>query len=120
MLTYDFHNINGPIYLYLYNCIKKDIISGKLKSGEKLPSKRSFAKNNGISTITIQNAYDQLVSEGYVFTLPKRGYYVSEIINSMNTVSKSNISYDIHVPSEKNEFIYDLSYNGTDPENFPV
>ncbi len=119
MLTYDFHNINGPIYLYLYNCIKKDIISGKLKSGEKLPSKRSFAKNNGISTITIQNAYDQLVSEGYVFTLPKRGYYVSEIINSMNTVSKSNISYDIHVPSEKNEFIYDLSYNGTDPENFP-
>ena len=56
MLTYDFDNVHGPIYEYVYKCIKKDILSGKIQSGEKLPSKRAFANNNGISIITIQNA----------------------------------------------------------------
>ena len=71
MLTYSFDKAKGPMYLYLYKCIKNDILSGKLGPNEKLPSKRSFAQNNGISIITIQNAYDQLISEGYVYT-PKR------------------------------------------------
>ena len=62
MLTYDFNNVHGPIYEYVYMCIKKDILSGKIQSGEKLPSKRAFANNNGISIITIQNAYEQLIS----------------------------------------------------------
>ena len=74
MLTYHFDKVRGPLYLYVYKCIKNDILSGVLKPGEKLPSKRTFADNNGISTITIQNAYDQLISEGYVYTLPKKGY----------------------------------------------
>lgn len=71
MLTYDFQKAEGPMYAYVYQCIKEDIIKGNLQPGEKLPSKRTFAHNNGISTITIQNAYDQLISEGYVYTLPK-------------------------------------------------
>ena len=79
MLTYNFEDRDCPIYEYVYKCVKNDILSGRLKPGEKLPSKRSFANNNGISTITIQNAYDQLISEGYVYTLPKKGYYVSNI-----------------------------------------
>ena len=101
MLTYDFENAEGPLYLFIYNRLKQDIISGKLKAGEKLPSKRAFAGNNGIGTITIQNAYDQLVSEGYVFTRPKRGYYVSEIAGTHAPAVKSDISHDIRVMSEK-------------------
>ena len=100
MLTYDFQHAEGPLYLFVYNCLKQDIISGKLKAGEKLPSKRAFAGNNGISTITIQNAYDQLVSEGYVFTRPKRGYYVSDIAGTHAPAMKPDISYDIRVASE--------------------
>lgn len=119
MLTYDFEKAEGPLYLYMYNCIKKDIISGKLLPGEKLPSKRTFAGNNGISTITIQNAYDQLISEGYVYTVPKKGYYVAEVGGIIHAVPEKDISYDIHVPEEDREIIYDLSNNGTDPENFP-
>ena len=119
MLTYDFQNTEGPLYLFVYNCLKQDIISGKIKAGEKLPSKRSFANNNGISTITIQNAYDQLASEGYIFTLPKRGYYVSEISRKFSTPVKRTISYDIRTPSEQSDIIYDFSNNGTDPDNFP-
>ena len=61
MLTYSFTNLkNESLYTHLYQCIRQDIIDGKLISGEKLPSKRSFAKNLGVSTITIENAYAQL------------------------------------------------------------
>ena len=79
MLTYNFAKAQGPLYEYIYQCIKNDIMEGNLRQGEKLPSKRTFAKNNGISTITIQNAYDQLISEGYIYAIPQRGYYVAKL-----------------------------------------
>ena len=101
MLTYDFQKAEGPMYAYVYQCIKEDIIKGNLQPGEKLPSKRTFAHNNGISTITIQNAYDQLISEGYVYTLPKRGYYVAKIEGIGRLPKEAGISLDIHVPEEK-------------------
>ena len=54
MLTYNFTNIGSDsMYEYLYKCIKNDILQGTLQAGEKLPSKRSFAKNLGISVITV-------------------------------------------------------------------
>ena len=72
MLTYSFENIGSDsLYEYLYKCIKKDIIEGRIKAMEKLPSKRSFAKNLGISVITVEGAYDQLMAEGYIYSLPK-------------------------------------------------
>lgn len=80
MLTYSFENIDTEsMYEHLYRCIKQDILQKKLKSGEKLPSKRAFAKNLGVSTITVESAYAQLVAEGYLYTLPKRGYYVCDL-----------------------------------------
>lgn len=119
MLTYDFENIDGPIYEHIYKCIKNDIMSGVIQPGEKLPSKRSFANNHGISTITIQNAYDQLISEGYVYTVPKKGYYVAELRGMTNrSVSSGHITYDIDVP-EKEIYEVDFSGNGVSSENFP-
>ena len=68
LLTYNFTNTGSDsLYEYLYKCIKKDILSGKIKAGEKLPSKRMFAKNLGISVITVENAYGQLMAEGYIY-----------------------------------------------------
>ena len=80
VLTFSFENIESEsMYEHLYRCIKQDILQKKLKSGEKLPSKRTFAKNLGVSTITVESAYAQLVAEGYLYTLPKRGYYVCDL-----------------------------------------
>ena len=50
--------------------------------GEKLPSKRNFAKNLGISTITVENAYAQLIAEGYIYSIPKKGYLFPMSIRS--------------------------------------
>lgn len=80
MLTYSFSETSKiSLYEQLYHYIKDDILCGALNCGDKLPSKRSFAKHLNISTITIENAYAQLLAEGYLYSIPKRGYYVSDI-----------------------------------------
>ncbi|MBP3753736.1 MAG: PLP-dependent aminotransferase family protein [Lachnospiraceae bacterium] len=70
-----------PIYEYLYESIRDEIISGKLKSGDKLPSRRQMALDNGIAEITVANAYAQLVTEGYIESREKSGYFVSRDID---------------------------------------
>ena len=80
MLTYTFTNLgNDSLYEHLYKLIKTDILNGTLTAGYKLPSKRAFSKNLGISTITVENAYAQLVAEGYIYSIPKKGYFVSDL-----------------------------------------
>ena len=66
-----------PIYEYLYECIRDDILRGTLKAGEKLPSKRAMAKDHAIALITVENAYAQLIIEGYVTAKEKSGYFVN-------------------------------------------
>ncbi len=90
MLTYSFENLGGTsLYEHLYDSIKNDILSGKLLPDYKLPSKRTFAKNLGISTITVENSYAQLIAEGYIYSIPKKGYYVSDI----STIQSSHMLY---------------------------
>ena len=73
MLTYSFSKIGSEsLYMYLYKCIREDILTGKITPGTKLPSKRSFAENLGVSVITVENAYAQLVSEGMSTPCRKR------------------------------------------------
>ena len=80
MLTYDLdENSSVSLYEQLYKYIKQDILSGELPENTKLPSKRSIASQMSISVITVENAYNQLLSEGFIYSLPRKGFYVSEI-----------------------------------------
>lgn len=65
-----------PLYEQLYEDIRIDILSGKMNEGEKLPSKRALAEQLKISVITVENAYSQLIAEGYVRAVERSGYYV--------------------------------------------
>lgn len=118
MLTYHFENIQGSFYEHLYQCIKNDINSGTLKANDKLPSKRSFAEHLGVSTITVENAYNQLISEGYVYAVTKKGYYVAELLE-MHKISPTKLTAAIQLPSKPSEYWIDLSNNQTNPANFP-
>ncbi len=80
MRTYMMENRGKlPLYEYLYLCIRNDILSGELRTGEKLPSKRALAEHLHISVITVENAYAQLTAEGYLQSQPKRGFFVSKV-----------------------------------------
>ena len=116
MLTYTFENKgNEPLYESLYKQIKNDIHQGKLKPHEKLPSKRTFAKHLNISTITIENAYAQLMAEGYIYSIPKSGFYVSDFIMNEKKEDK-NINYQ---SSNNQEYIADFVSNEISVNNFP-
>ncbi len=68
---------NTPIYEQIKEQIKNKIITNELKAGELLPSIRNLAKDLRISVITTKNAYEQLEIEGYVETVPGKGFYVA-------------------------------------------
>lgn len=72
-------NAKTPLYEQLYRALKEDILSGEIKGGEKLPSKRTLAEHLNISRITVENAYNQLVTEGYLVSKPKSGYYAETL-----------------------------------------
>ena len=79
MLTYDLTARKEPLYEALYHCIRKDILSGVLSPGEKLPSKRALAEHLEISKVTVENAYAQLAAEGYLRPVEKVGYFVEKL-----------------------------------------
>ena len=80
MLTYELKKSPGvPLYEALYRCIRQDILSGSLKPDEKLPSKRALAQNLEVSKITVETAYNQLLSEGYIRSEEKVGYFVEHV-----------------------------------------
>ena len=122
MLTYNFANKGSDsLYEYLYKCIKNDILLGNLGVHEKLPSKRSFAKNLGISVITVENAYEQLMAEGYIYSIPKKGFYVADLreLNLTKTLSVSPSSTLLSF-KEKVPYLADFTSNQTDSEIFPL
>ena len=118
MLTYSFENIGSDsLYEHLYRCIKNDILHKKLLAGEKLPSKRGLAKNLNVSVITVENAYDQLVVEGYIYAIEKRGYFVADIERQEGFGVIEPPKQEVSKP--KVQYAIDLVTNTIAHENFP-
>lgn len=77
MITYDLDKRGRQSkYEYLYRCIRKDIREGTLPAGARLPSKRTLSSHLSVSVSTVEQAYDMLVSEGYVRPKPGSGFFV--------------------------------------------
>ncbi len=70
-------NSGVPIYQQISEQLKADILAGKLKQGDYLPSIRSLAKDLKISVITTMKAYEQLEAEGMVTAVQGKGFYVN-------------------------------------------
>ena len=113
MLTYELKKSPGvPLYEALYRCIRGDILSGALRPGEKLPSKRALAENLEVSKITVEAAYSQLLSEGYICSREKVGYFVETVEHSAPVSAAP-----ARRPKEDAACLLDLTANGT--EQFP-
>ena len=114
MLTYELKKSPGvPLYEALYRCIREDILSGALQPGEKLPSKRALAQNLEVSKITVESAYNQLLSEGFIRAQEKVGYFVEAVEHRRVIHPQTN---PVETP-KKREYLLDLTSNGT--EHFP-
>lgn len=74
-----------PYYLQLYDYISDAIFRGDILEGEKLPSLRNLAKSTGLSITTIEQCYNQLLVEGYIFSKAQSGYYVSKVFPHSET-----------------------------------
>ena len=119
MLTYSFADIGSDsLYHHLYQCVKNDILSGELPVGTKLPSKRSFAKNLGVSNITVENAYAQLQAEGYIYSIPKKGFYVREI-SDLTLPAGASVSRVARQDIPRRQYVADFVSNRINPEQFP-
>ena len=66
-----------PIYEQIRDELRKLIVSGAIAADEKLPSVRALAAQLAINPNTIQRAYNQLESEGYVYSVPGKGSFAA-------------------------------------------
>jgi len=114
MLTYTLKKSPGiPLYEALYRAIRGDILSGTLRPGEKLPSKRCLARNLEVSKITVETAYNQLLSEGYIRSQERQGYFVEEVERAAPAVS-------VPAPQPRREETGNLTGGGTGRFPFSV
>ena len=124
---------NGKhLYEQIYEYIADEIREGKLLAGEKLPSTRSLADYLQVARSTVELAYDQLASEGYIESVPYRGYYICRVeeLYRIGTSGgglrseKKGAGQEDGQPGQKDSrtaryFVIDFSPNAIDMNLFP-
>ena len=116
-ISLDVHS-SRPLYEQIYEYIKNDIQNGGLPFKKRLPSTRNLAKHLQVSRSTVELAYEQLLSEGYIEAVPCKGYFVSELDGLYH------LSTAVQVPKKaaeemKEHYEYDFSPSGVDLNSFP-
>jgi GntR family transcriptional regulator/MocR family aminotransferase len=69
-----------PIYRQVYETLRRQILSGQLPAKSQLPSTRSLARQLAVSRMTVVNAYEQLLAEGYIEAVSGSGTYVASVL----------------------------------------
>ena len=78
MIHLDYRD-NRPIYEQVRDGLRKLMVTGMLRPGDKLPSVRALAVELAINPNTIQRAYTQLEAEGYILSVSGKGTFVAEL-----------------------------------------
>lgn len=112
---------SNHIYQQIYKELKEAILEGKIPTNEKLPSKRKLAEKLGVSINSVSNAYEQLLAEGYIYSIERKGYYVENITQFNNQKdAKTNFPDDLKEEfSKKDEGWLSLSHMTADISMFP-
>src|SRR3712207_3563783 len=83
-----------PIYVQVMDIIKRDIISGKLKKGDRLSSVRDLSEELKVNPNTVQRAYKELERENLAYTQRGMGTFIVEDVDIINDL-KRNTAKDI-------------------------
>lgn len=119
-----------PIYEQIYKYIREEIKNGSIPCGVRLPSERGLAVHLEVSRNTVNMAYGQLLSEGYIEAKPKRGYFVCNLENLYIEEKDAQAAADSRMGRAENrhlkksagketEYKIDFSPSGVDMEYFP-
>lgn len=122
---------NKCLYLQIYEYIRDEIRSGKLLTGEKLPSTRSLAEYLQVARSTVDAAYGQLAAEGYLEAKPHKGYFISSVEDLLDIDSLDENAFEKMFPDvrqkgkapvgsvREKEPIYDFSPHAISLKDFP-
>ncbi len=117
MLTYTLTKNTGvSLYEQLYRAVKADILSGRLPGGTKLPSKRALAAHLEVSVTTVKTAYEQLMAEGYLTGVEKKGYFVASVQPPLAAAPPTAAAA---AETEEPRWFLDLVTNSISAEDFP-
>lgn len=105
-------NSSIPIYQQIYDFFKTNILTGRISSNEKLPSKRILSSTLNVSQNTIDAAYQMLVEDGYVTSRSRSGFYV---VSNATEYDFEATHWQVY-PEQK----YILTYNNCDSTYIPV
>lgn len=110
-------NLQQPLYESVYQQLRDEIITSERQAGDKLPSKRALATQLGISVNTVETAYRQLESEGYVEARPRSGFYVLPL--EQLPVDRQANPATLHRP-EPAPLRVDFATGAVDASRFPI
>ena len=108
-----------PLYQQLYESLAQQIRTGRLRSGDRLPGKRSLASQLAVAVNTVDTAYQMLVAEGYLEAKPKSGFFVLEYMDALPAVQRREPSPALSSFEEAPHPRFDLSTGGVDTALFP-
>ena len=108
-MEYNFDN-ERPIYIQLIKLIEREIVSGRLKSGERIPSVREYANSFKVNPNTMQKALMELEKDGLIYTERTNGKYITEDTELIKKV-KDSLALEL-----VNDFMIDMNNIGISSE----
>lgn len=115
------HDSKRPLYTQLYEQMKASVLSGKLPSHSKLLSVRELAAELSISRNTVENAYLELFAEGYIYSKPRSGYFVSALAPELLPTQSPRIRQQrAPLPEPEPKVSIEFHPARLDPDAFPA
>lgn len=112
--------VNQPLYLSLYEKLKNQIIEGQYQSNDRFPSKRQLSNYLSVSHTTIEHAYQLLVDEGFIYSKPRSGYFVSDIESLPVIHRQTNQLNTDNLEKKQRQYKYAFNLAEIDSESFPM
>lgn len=112
---------NKHLYEQIYEYIADEIREGKLLAGEKLPSTRCLAEYLQVARSTVELAYEQLLSEGYIESVPYKGYYICRVEDLYRIGVKEESAYLRQEEGKEKDAAWEIDFspNAVDMSRFP-
>jgi GntR family transcriptional regulator / MocR family aminotransferase len=116
-ITLDDRNDTTPLYHQIYETLRRSILNGEIDRGTQVPATRLLAKELGVSRMTVVNAYDQLLAEGYLEGKTGAGTYVASdlpdatfrVEGIVSPRRKEQIRHRAHALSRKGQWLASTS-----------